>query len=169
MALARRRFLQLAAVAPALPGITKFAAAQAYPSRPLRWIVGFPAGGATDVVARLLAQWLTQRLGPPGIVANRPGARNNIAGPTRPHLPPDGHTLLLAAAASAVNATLYKQLPFNFLRDIAPVAGIAGMPLVMEVSPSFPARTVTEFIAYARANPGRLNMASSGVGTVPHL
>jgi tripartite-type tricarboxylate transporter receptor subunit TctC len=169
MTLVRRRFLQLAAVAPALPSLTRLAAAQTYPARPIRWIVGFPPGGATDVVARLLAQWLSGRLGQPVVVENRPGAGNNVAVQTVVNSPPDGHTLLLVAAASTVNATLYKQLPFNFLRDIAPVAGIAGMPLVMEVNPSFPARTVAEFIAYAKANPSRLNIASSGVGTVPHL
>jgi tripartite-type tricarboxylate transporter receptor subunit TctC len=169
MKLPRRQFLHLAGVAAVLPAISQIARAQTYPARPLRWIVGFPSGGATDIVARLMGQWLSERFGQPVIVENKPGAGNNVAVQTVVNSPPDGYTLLFVSTASAINATLYEQLPFNFLRDIAPVAGLVRLPLVMEVNPSVPAKTVAEFIAYAKANPGKISMASSGAGTVPHL
>src|SRR5213079_273632 len=143
--------------------------AQAYPSRPVRWIVGFPAGGATDITARLMGQWLSERLGQPFIIENRPGAGTNIAVEAVVRAPPDGYTLLLVVTANAVNATLYEHLNFNFIRDIAPVASINTVPFVMLVNPSFPAKTVPEFIAYAKANPGKIIMASSGIGVGPHM
>ena len=136
--------------------------AQAYPSRPVRWIVGFAAGGTTDIVARLIGQWLSERLGQPFIIENRPGAGTNIATEAVVRAPADGYTLLFVGAANAINATLYDKLNFNFIRDIAPVAGIVRVPNVMVVNPSVPAKTVPEFIAYAKANPGKINMASSG-------
>jgi tripartite-type tricarboxylate transporter receptor subunit TctC len=145
------------------------ARAQAYPARPVRIIVGFPPGGASDIVARLIGQWLSERLGQQFVIENRPGAGNNIAVQAVINSPPDGHTLLLAQTASAINATLYETLPFNFLRDIVPVAGIAESPLIMEVNPAVPAKTVPEFIAYAKTNPGKLNMASGGNGTNTHV
>jgi tripartite-type tricarboxylate transporter receptor subunit TctC len=172
--LLRRRFLQLAAGAsalPALPGLTvsERAAAQSYPSRPVRILVGYPAGGVSDILARLVGQGLSERLGQPFLVENRPGAGGNIATEFVARAPPDGYTLLLAGTANAINVTLYPDLRFNFIRDIAPVALIESAPLVMEVHPSVPARTVPEFIAFARANPGAINMASAGTGGGSHV
>ena len=169
MKLSRRTFLHLAAGAAALPGVSWVARAQAYPSRSVRWVVPYPPGGATDILARLMAQWLSDRLGQPFIVENRPGAGGNIGTQTVIGSPPDGYTMLLVAAANASNATLYDQLPFNFIRDTAPVAGLISTPLSMNVNLSVPAKTVAEFIAYAKANPGRINMGSAGTGTVIHL
>ena len=157
-----KQFLHLAAGAAALPALSRIARAQAYPARPVRVIVGFPAGGPTDITARLIGQWLSERLGQQFVIENRPGAGSNIAVETVVRAPPDGYTLLIVGATNAVNATLYDKLNFNFIRDIAPVAGIIRVPLVMEVHPSVPAKTVPEFIAYAKANPGKINMASGG-------
>jgi len=169
MKLPRRTFLHLAAGAAALSAVSRVAWAQAYPSRPVRLIVPAPAGGGYDLAARLISQVLSERLGAPFIVDNRPGAGTNIGTETVVRAPPDGYTLLLVAAANAINATLYEKLNFNFIRDIAPVATIAGAPNVMVVHPSVSARTVPEFIAHAKANAGKLNMASAGNGTTPHL
>ena len=169
MNLPRRRFLHLAAGAAALPVVTRFAWAQVYPSRPVRIIVGYGPGGPTDIVARLIAQWLSERLGQPFIVENRPGAGSNIGTEVVVRAPPDGYTLLQATVSNAINATLYNKLNFNFIRDIVPVASIARTFNVMEVNPSVPIKTVPEFIAYAKANPGKLNMASVGVGSATHL
>ena len=169
MKLPRRKFLHLAAGAAALPALSRIAGAQAYPSRPVRLIVPAPAGGGYDLTARLISQVLSERLGAPFIVDTRPGAGTKIGTETVVHAPPDGYTLLLVAAANAINATLYEKLNFNFIRDIAPVATIAGAPNVMVVHPSVSARTVPEFIAHAKANAGKLNMASAGNGTTPHL
>jgi tripartite-type tricarboxylate transporter receptor subunit TctC len=169
MTLRRRHVLQLAAGAVALPAVSRLAWAQHYPSHPVRIIVGFGAGGAPDILARLVAQWLSDRLGQPFVVENRPGASSNLATEAVVKAPPDGDTLLLASLANAVNAALYDKLNYNFIGDIAPVAGISRDPDVMAVNPSFPAKTVPEFIAYAKANPGRVNMASPGVGTSPHM
>ena len=165
MKLPRRQFLHLAAGAAALPALSRIARAQAYPSRPVRMIVGFAAGGATDIIARLMGQWLSERLGQPFVIENRPGAGSNIGTEAVVRAPPDGYTLLLVGTANTINATLYDKLNFNFIRDIAPVAGICRVPNVMEVHPSVPAKTVPEFIAYAKANPGKINMASAGSGT----
>jgi tripartite-type tricarboxylate transporter receptor subunit TctC len=165
----RRQFLRLAAGAAALPSISRIARAQAYPARPVRIIVGQTAGGGQDIVARLLGQWLSDRLGQPFIIENRPGGGGNIGAEAAVRAPADGYTLLLVAVSNAINATLYDKLNFNFIRDIAPVASIADAPLVMEVHPSFPAKTVPEFIAYAKANPGKLNFASAGIGTSVHV
>jgi tripartite-type tricarboxylate transporter receptor subunit TctC len=169
MKLLRRQFLHLAAGAGALPALSRFARAQAYPSRPVRIIVGFGAGGTPDINARLIAQWLSERLGQQFIIENRPGAGGNIAAEAAMRAPADGHTLLWVNAANAVSATLYDKLNFNLIRDIAPVAGVTHGPQVMEVLPSFPAKTVPEFIAYAKANPGKINMASSGTGNLSHV
>ncbi len=165
----RRRIIHLATGALAFPAIPGVAMAQSYPARPVRIIVGLPAATAPDIVARLLAQWLSERLGKPFIVENRPGAGTNLATETVVRAPPDGYSLLLAIAANAINTTLYDKLNFNFVRDIAPVASIGGVPFVMLVNPSFPAKTVPEFIAYAKANPGKIDMASLGNGTAPHI
>jgi tripartite-type tricarboxylate transporter receptor subunit TctC len=165
----RRHFLHLAAGVAALPAASRNARAQTYPSRPVRIVVGLPAGSAPDIGARLIAQWLSERLAQQFIVDNRPGANTNIGTEAVVHAAPDGYTLLLAIAANAVNATLYGNLSFNFVRDIAPVAGLVRVPHVMEVHPSVPAKTVPEFIAYAKANPGKLNMASGGIGGTPHV
>jgi tripartite-type tricarboxylate transporter receptor subunit TctC len=167
--LARRRFLHLAAGAAALPAASRIARAQTYPTRPVRIIVGFAAGGAFDIVARLMGQWLSERLAQPFIVENRPGAGTNIATEAVVRAPADGYTLLLGGAVNAVNATLYENLKFDFMRDIAPVAGIIRFPNLMEVNPSFPAKTVPEFISYAKANPGKVTFASTGIGTTQHL
>jgi tripartite-type tricarboxylate transporter receptor subunit TctC len=169
MKLPRRNFLHLAAGAAALPAVSRIARAQAYPSRSVRWIVGFAAGGGNDITARLMGQWLTGRLGQPFVIENRPGAGTNIAAEVVVNAPPDGYTLFFATVANAINATLYDKLNFNFIRDIAPVAGIMRVPFVMVVNPSVPATTVPEFIAYAKANPRKLNMASPGAGTTPHV
>jgi tripartite-type tricarboxylate transporter receptor subunit TctC len=169
MTLLRRRFLHLTAGAVSLPAALSFAWAQAYPSRPVRIIVGFGAGGAPDILARLIGQWLSGRLGQQFIVENRSGAGSNIATEAVVHAPADGYTLLLASMGNAVNATLYGNLNYDFLRDTAPVAGISREPLGMEVHPSFPARSVPEFIAYAKANPGKISYASAGSGTSLHM
>lgn len=149
--------------------LPRSAAAQDYPSRPVKWIVGYPAGGSTDILARIFAQWFSDRLGQQFVVENRPGAGNNIGTEAVVNAPPDGYTLLLINPANAINTSLYKNLKFDFVRDIAPVAGFIRVPNVMEVNPGVPARTVAEFIAYARENPGKINMASSGNGTSVHL
>jgi tripartite-type tricarboxylate transporter receptor subunit TctC len=169
MKLPRRNFLRLAAGAAALPALAHIARAETYPSRPVRIVVGLAPGGANDIVARLMGQWLSERLGQPFVIENRPGAGTNIATEMVVRAPPDGYTLLFVGPASAINATLYERLNFNFIRDIALVASIATNPLVMEVHPSVAAKTVPEFIAYAKANPGKINMASPGIGTTPHL
>jgi tripartite-type tricarboxylate transporter receptor subunit TctC len=169
MNFSRRKFLHLAAGSAALPMMPPCSWAQAYPTRPVRIIVGYPPGGANDTVARLLAQWLTERLGQPFIVESRPGAGNNIATEAVIRAPADGYTLLLADSANAINATLYDKLNFNFIRDIAPVASIMDVPLVLEVNPSVQVSTVPEFIAYAKANPGKINMASAGIGHTTHV
>jgi tripartite-type tricarboxylate transporter receptor subunit TctC len=169
MKLPRRNFLHLAAGVAALPVMPRFAWAQAYPSRPVRLIEGFGAGGAPDIVARLIGQWLTERLGRPFVVENRAGANGNIATEAVARASPDGYTLLLVVSSNAINATLYNRLNFDFVRDIAPVASIARAPLVMEVHPSVPANTVPEFIAYAKVNPGQINMGSAGIGSGPHV
>ena len=169
MKLPRRNFLHLAAGAAALPTISRIARAQAYPSRPVRVIVGFTAGSAPDIVARLMGQWLSERLGQQFLVENRPGAGTNIGTEAVVRAPADGYTLLLVGAPNAINATLYDKLSFNFLRDIAPVAGISRECPVLVVHPSFPAKTVPEFIAYAKANPGKISMASPGNGSTPHV
>src|SRR6266705_3215917 len=169
MSLARRRFLQLTAGAVALPVVSHIAAAHAYPTRPVRIIVGFASGGTLDIIARLLGQWLSERLGQPFVVENRPGGGGNIGTDAVVRSPPDGYTLLLVGSPNMINATLYEKLNFNFIRDIAPVASIDRTPLVMEVNQSFPARSAPEFIAYAKAKPGKINMASAGTGTGQHV
>jgi tripartite-type tricarboxylate transporter receptor subunit TctC len=165
----RRELLRLGAAALLLPTASAPAAAQAYPSRPVRIIVGFAAGGPNDISARLIAQWLSQRRGQQFVVENRAGAGGNIATESVVHAPADGYTLLLVPAPAAINATLYGNLAFNFIRDIAPVAGIVRVPEVMVVNPAVPAKTVPEFIAYVKANPGKVNMATAGNGSVPHV
>jgi tripartite-type tricarboxylate transporter receptor subunit TctC len=167
--LSRHRFLHLAAGAAALPAVSRIACAQAYPARPVRIIVRFPAGATDDITARLIGQWLSERMGQNFLIDNRSGAAGNIATEAVVRAPADGYTLLLASPANAINTTLYQSLNFNFIRDIAPVAGIIRTPLVMVVNPSFPTKTVPEFIAYAKANPGKINMASAGNGTPPHV
>lgn len=166
---ARRRFLHLAACAAALPAVPRPAAAQSYPARSVRIVVGFTAGGSTDIGARLIGQWLQDRLGQPFVIENRPGAATNIATESVVRAPPDGYTLLMVGPSSAVNATLYDKLSFVFLRDIAPVAGLTRQPQVLLVNPSVPAKTVPELIDYAKANPGRITMASAGIGSTGHL
>jgi tripartite-type tricarboxylate transporter receptor subunit TctC len=169
MELNRRQFLQLGASVAALPAASRLAWAQDYPSRPVRWIVPFSPGGGTDVVARLVSQSLSERLGQPFIVENRPGAGANIGTEVVVRAPPDGYTLLLAATVNTINATLYDKLDFDFMRDIAPVAAIIRIPNVMVVHPSVPATSIPEFIAYARAHPGKINFASAGTGTSQHV
>jgi tripartite-type tricarboxylate transporter receptor subunit TctC len=169
MKLPRRRFLHLAAGAAALPMVSRNARAQTYPVRPVRWIVGFPAGGGADIVVRIVAQWLSERLGQPVFIENKPGASSNLSVQAVVNSPPDGYTLLFVAASAAVNTSLFEQLPFQLLRDIAPVSGLIDFPLVMIVNPAIPARTVAEFIAYAKANPGKINMASFGTGSTSHV
>lgn len=166
--LSRRTLLQLGGAALLSP-LGSALAAQTYPSRPVHLIVGFAAGGPNDITARLIAQWLSQRLGEQVAVENRPGAGSNIATDAVVHAPADGYTLLLVPAPAAINATLYRHLPFNFIHDIAPVGGIVRVPEVMVVNPSVPAKTVGEFIAYAKANPGKINIATAGNGSVPHV
>ena len=165
----RRQFLHLAAGAAALPAVSRFAWAQSYPTRPVRLVVGFPPGGPTDIVARLMGQWLLERLGQPLVIENRPGAGGNIATQAVINAPADGYTLLMASHANAINATLYSNLSFNFIRDVTPVAGLVQVPNVLEVNPAVPANTVAEFIAYAKSNPGKLSYASAGNGTSAHL
>jgi tripartite-type tricarboxylate transporter receptor subunit TctC len=169
MKLPRRQFLRLAAGAVALPALSRLASAQTYPSRPVHLIVGYAPGGGTDIAARLIGQWLSERLGQPFVIENRSGAGGNIGTETAVHAPPDGYTLLLVSLANATNATLYDKLNYNFIRDIAPVAGIIRVPNVMEVNPGVPVKTVPEFISYAKANPGKVNMASAGNGSPPHV
>jgi tripartite-type tricarboxylate transporter receptor subunit TctC len=166
----RRRFLHLvAASAAALPALPRVARAQTYPARPVHLMVGFAAGGTTDLGARLMGQWLSERLGQQFVIENRTGAATNIATEAVVRAPPDGYTLLIVTASNAINATLYDKLNFNFLRDIAPVAGVMRYPLVMQVNPSFPAKTVPEFISYAKANPGKISYGSGGNGTSIHV
>ncbi len=169
MKLPRRKFLHLAAGGAALPAVSRFAWAQAYPARPVRIIVGFAAGGATDIFARMSGQWLSERLGQSFVIENRPGAGSNIAAEAVVRASPDGYTLLMVSSANAINAALYDKLNFNLVQDIAPIAGINRATYVMAVNPSFPAKTVPEFIAYAKANQGKINMASAGNGSTPHL
>jgi tripartite-type tricarboxylate transporter receptor subunit TctC len=165
----RRKFLYLAAGAAALPALSRIASAQTYPTRPVRIVVGYAAGGSADIVARLIGQPLSERLGQQFIVENRLGAATNIATEAVVRAPPDGYTLLLVTPANAINATLYEKLNFNFIRDIAPVASIDREPTVMVVNSSFPAKTIPEFIAYAKDNPGKINMASPGIGSISHI
>jgi tripartite-type tricarboxylate transporter receptor subunit TctC len=169
MKLPRRQFLHLAAGAAALPMLPRIARAQTYPTRPVRIIVGFPAGGATDIVARLIGQWLSERLGQPFVIENRPGAATNIATEAVVHAAPDGYTLLAVTGTNALNATLYEKLSFNFIRDIVMVAGLNRFPLVLEIHPTVPVNTVPEFIDYARANPGQISIASFGTATSSHV
>jgi tripartite-type tricarboxylate transporter receptor subunit TctC len=169
MKIRRRKFLQLAAAAMVTPVISPVASAQAYPARPVRLVVGYSAGGVTDIVARLTGQWLSERLGQQFVVENRPGAATNVATEGVVRAVPDGYTLLMSSAANAINATLYNNLNFDFIRDTTPIASVISTPLVMVVNPSFPAKTVEAFIAYAKANPGKINMASSGSGSPPHV
>jgi tripartite-type tricarboxylate transporter receptor subunit TctC len=169
MKLPRRNFLHLAAGAAALPAVSRIAGAQTYPMRPVRLIVPFAAGGGTDITARVMGQWLSERLGQQFVIDNRPGGGTNIGTEAVVRAPADGYTLLLAGSPAAINATLYDKLNYNFIRDIAPVAGIIRQPFVMAVHPSVPAKTVPEFIAYAKANPGRINMASAGTGAGSHV
>jgi tripartite-type tricarboxylate transporter receptor subunit TctC len=169
MKVPRRRFLQLAACATSLPAVARAAWSQGYPIRPVRIVVGLAPGGSVDIVTRLIGQWLSERMGQQFIVENRPGAGSNIATEAVVRAPADGYTLLVVLAANAINATMYKNLNFNFLRDIALVAGMVRVPNVMEVNPSLPARTVPEFIAYAKANPGKLSYGSGGNGSSPHV
>ena len=168
MKLPRRQFLHLAAGAAALPAVSCIARAQAYPTRPVRIIVGFAPGGATDIMARLMGQWLSERLGQQFIVENRPGAASNVAAEAVVNAPPDGYTLLVATSVNAINATVYDKLNFNLIRDIAPVASIHREPFVMEVNPSVPVKTVPEFITHAKANAGKINMGSAGIGSGNH-
>jgi len=169
MKLPRRQFLHLAAGAAALPATSRIAWAQAYPTRPVRLVVPAPAGGSFDITARLMGQWLSERLSQPFVIENRPGAGTNIGTEAVVRAPADGYTLLLVGTPTAINATLYDKLNYNFIRDIAPVAGIVREPHVMVANPSVPAKTVPEFIAYAKANPRKINMASSGIGSGPHI
>jgi tripartite-type tricarboxylate transporter receptor subunit TctC len=169
MKLPRRRFLHLAAGAAALPTLSRIARAETFPSKPVHFIIGYTPGGSADITARLMGQWLTERLGQPFIVESRPGAGSNIGTEAVIRSPPDGYTILLAAPANAINASLYAKLNYNFLRDVSPVAGIIRFPNVMEVNPSVPAKTVPEFITYAKANPGTINFASSGSGSTIHM
>jgi tripartite-type tricarboxylate transporter receptor subunit TctC len=169
MKLPRRRFLRLAAGVVAMPAVSRLAWAQAYPSRPVRIVVGFAAGGSSDIGARLIGQWLQERLGQPFVIENRPGAATNIATETVVRAPADGYTLLMVGPSSTINATLYDKLSFVFLRDIAPVASTIRQPQIMLASPSIAAKTVPELIAYAKANPGKITMASAGTGSSGHL
>jgi tripartite-type tricarboxylate transporter receptor subunit TctC len=165
----RRQFLHLAAGAAALPAATRLATALDYPTRPVRLIVPFAPAGTTDILARLIGQWLSERLGQQFVIDNRPGGGSNIGTEAVVRASPDGYTLLLVTAANAINTTLYEKLNFSFIRDIAPVASIGGAPYVMVINPSLPAKTVPEFIAYAKANPGKVNMASAGTGAPSHV
>src|SRR5215831_12221163 len=169
MKLPRRNFLHLAAGAAALPALPQIARAQTYPSRSINLVISFPAGGAPDIIGRLTGQWLSERLGQPFVIENRPGFGGNIATEHVVRASPDGYTILMPVSTNAVNATLYPNLKFNFMRDIAPVAGIATSPFVLLVPPSFPAKTVPELIAYAKTNPGEINMASPGNGSSNHI
>ena len=165
----RRQFLHLAASAAALPAVSRMARAQAYPSRPVRMIVPFGSAGASDIVARVMGQWLSERLGQQFVIENRPGAGGNLGTEAVVRAPPDGYTLVMVGQPNAINATLYDKLSFSFISDVAPVAGVIRFPNVMNVTPSVPAKTVPEFITYAKANPGKINMASPGIGSSPHM
>ena len=169
MSLLRRQFFHLAAGAFTAPVIASHAVADTYPSRPVRLLVGFTPAGGNDIIARLMGQWLTERLGQTFVIENRPGAGTNIAAEAVINSPPDGYTLFVSNLSNAINATLYEKLNFDFMRDMLPVAGIAQAPAVFAVSSSVPAKTVPEFIAYAKANPGKINMASAGIGSPPHM
>jgi tripartite-type tricarboxylate transporter receptor subunit TctC len=169
MKIARRQFLQFAAGAAALPALSGAAAAESYPARPVRLIIMFPPGSAPDIIGRLAGQWLSERLGQQFIVENKPGAGGNIATEFVANAEPDGYTILMPVSTNAVNASLYTNLSFNFVRDIVPIAGLAKTPFVLVVAASFPAKTFQEFIDYAKANPGKINMASGGIGSTPHV
>ena len=169
MRLSRRKFLHLAGGMATFPAVLRMAKAENYPYKPVRFIIGYTPGGSADISARLIGQWLSERLGQSFIVESRPGAGSNIGTEAVIRSPPDGYTILLVAPANAINATLYRKLNYNFIRDVAPVAGIIRFPNVMEVNPSVPAKTVPEFIAYAKANPGKINFASSGNGSTIHM
>jgi tripartite-type tricarboxylate transporter receptor subunit TctC len=169
MKLPRRKFLHLAAGAAVVPAVSRIALAQTYPMRPVHIIVGFAAGGPLDIAARLVGQWPSERLGQQFIVENRPGAASNIATEVVVNARPDGYTLLMIGSSNMINATLYDKLSYNFIRDIAPVASVASVPLVMQIHPSVPAKTVPEFIVYAKANPGKISMASAGIGNAAHV
>jgi len=169
MTLLRREFLQLTSAAAALPMMSSIASADPYPTRPVHIVAGYPPGGAPDIMARLIGEWLSEQLGQQFVIDDRPGAAGNIGAEMVAKSPPDGYTLLLAVSTNAVNASLYKNLNFNFIRDFAAVGSIGGTPFVMAFNPSFPAKTFPEFIAYAKANPGKINMASQGIGTTPHV
>jgi tripartite-type tricarboxylate transporter receptor subunit TctC len=168
MTLPRRKFLRLAGMAAALPVVSHPALAQTYPTRPIRWVVPYPAGGATDLISRLMAQWLSERVGQPVIVDNRPGGGTTLATQAVVSSPPDGYTLLFTASTHTINVSL-QQLPFNFLRDITLVSGLSELPLVLDVSPKLPVKDLKEFVAYAKANPGKVNVASFGAATISHL
>src|SRR6516164_2464983 len=169
MKLPRRKFLHLTAGAAALQAISRFAWARAYPTRPVRLTIGYPPGASADITARLIGQWLSERLGQPVVVESRPGAGTNIATEAVVRAPADGYTLLTVGTAQAINATLYNKLNFHFIRDITPVAGLIRFPNVIVVNPSVPAKTVPELIAYAKASPGKISMASAGIGSGPHV
>lgn len=165
----RRRFLQMIASSAALPGMSRNASAVAYPSRPIRWIIGFPPGGGSDIVARIIGGWLSERLGQQIVTENKPGANTNIAAQTVINSSPDGYTLLWVGISNVINATLYRTLSFDFLRDIAPVAGLVVYPMVFEVNPSVPVKNIPELIAYAKANPGKITLASYGTGSISQV
>jgi tripartite-type tricarboxylate transporter receptor subunit TctC len=169
MKLPRRQFLHLAAAAAALPAVSRAAGAEAYPTKPIRWIIGFPPGGGADTVARIMEPWLSRRLGQPVIIENRPGASTNIAVQAVVNSPPDGYTLLWHGLSSVVNASLFSNLPFDIQRDIDPAAGVVSYPMIMVAHPSVPAKSVAELIAHAKANPGKVTMASFGTGSASHL
>ena len=169
MTLQRRRFLRLASAAVALPAFGRAAMAQAYPTRPIRWVVPYPGGGSTDLIARLVALFISDRLGQPVVIENRPGGGTNIATQAVVNSPADGYTLLFTASTHTINVSLYQSLPFNFLRDITMVSGLTELPLVLVASPSVPAKTLTELVAHAKANPGKINIASFGAATISHL
>src|SRR6266705_4880544 len=169
MVLVRRHFLRLAAAMVGGTAVSRFAWAQAYPTRPVRLIAGYPPGGGADIVARVIGQWLSERLGQPFVIENRPGANTNIATEAVVRTVADGYTLLLVTTANAINSTIYDRLNFNFIRDIAPVAGVIRVPNVMNVHPMIPAQTIPEFIAYAKSNPGKVNFASGGNGGGSHV
>src|SRR5262245_11627099 len=169
MNLRRRQLFGMAAGAAMLASTPRLGWTQGYPTRPIRWVVGFPPGGSADIVARIIAPWLSERLGQQVVVENKPGAGTNLAAQAVINAPPDGHTLLFVTPVNAINATLYNGLAFNFIRDIAPVAGLVSVPFVLVVNPAVPAKNVAELIAYAKANPGKMSMCSAGVGSVPHM
>jgi tripartite-type tricarboxylate transporter receptor subunit TctC len=169
MKLGRRQLLGLAAGAAMLPPASRLSWGQTFPKRPIKWVVGFPPGGSTDIVARIMAPWLSERLGQQVVIENKPGAGTNLAAQAVIGAPPDGHTLLFVTPVNAINATLYNGLSFKFLSDVAPVAGLVTVPFVLAVNPAFPVRTVAELIEYAKANPGKISMGSAGLGSVPHM